>query len=123
MKSKEQNVADVIANATEDHWFNPATVARYLSDQPHYTIDRVMELVAWVIEKEARRHEEDIKHGKTSEGLFLAKELDKRLEELSKQYKWNNVQLPPVVQKRATQKLIHTRDTIFGYIEEKDPFS
>jgi hypothetical protein len=122
MKSKEQNVADVIANATEDHWFNPATVARYLSDQPHYTIDRVMELIAWVIEKEARRHEEDWKHGKSSEGLFLAKELDKKIEELAKQYKWENLKLPPAVQKRAVKKLSKPRETIFGYIEDKNPF-
>jgi hypothetical protein len=123
MKNKEQNVADTIANATEDHWFNPATVARILSDQPHYTIDRVMELVAWVIEKEARRHEEDWKHGNTSEGLFLAKELDKKIEELSKKYKWENIKLPPAVQKAAVKKIQKPRAQVFGYIEDKDPFA
>jgi len=113
MKNKEQNVADTIANATEDHWFNPATVARILSDQP----------VAWVIEKEARRHEEDWKHGNTSEGLFLAKELDKKIEELSKKYKWENIKLPPAVQKAAVKKIQKPRAQVFGYIEDKDPFA
>jgi hypothetical protein len=101
MKSKEQNVADVIANATEDHWFNPAILARYLTDQPFYTVDRIMELVAQIIRWEANRYTDELdtedgiyNSGQTSEGLFLANELNQTLNKLIKTYKWENIKLP-----------------------------
>ena len=40
--SKEIKVGELLANSVEDHWFNPATLAHYLSNQPNWTIDRVM---------------------------------------------------------------------------------
>lgn len=120
MNTKEQKVAEAIANATEDHYFNPAAVARYLADQPHYTIDRVMELVVWIIEKEARKQELDWNSGTTSEGLFLAKELDNLVNKLTKKYDWKNLDLPK--EHKAVVKKEQPKRNGFGYIEDKDPF-
>ena len=94
MNTKEHKLATAIANATEDHYFNSASVARYLADQPYYTIDRVMELVLWIIEKSARQHDNEWENGKTSEGLFLAKELDNVANKLIKKYNWQHLSLP-----------------------------
>jgi hypothetical protein len=93
--TKEQKLADAIANAVEDHWFNPATVGRILANQPYYTIDRLMEIVAWVIEKQAGRHDDELQKGRDiSEGLFLAKELDKVIDKYKTKYQFNNIKLP-----------------------------
>ena len=92
MASKEIKVGELIANSVEDHYFNPATVGRYLAEQPYYTTDRVMELVLWVIEKQARRH--DSENNQTSEGLWLAAELDKVVDKYKKKYKFENIHLP-----------------------------
>ncbi len=94
MNSKEYKVGEAIANAVEDHWFNPATIGRYLAEQPYYTMDRVMEMVAWVIEKQARRHEVESMAGNSSEGLFLAYELDKYIDRIKKKYILENIKLP-----------------------------
>jgi len=94
MSSKELKVGEAIANAVEDHWFNPATIGRYLADQPYYTIDRILEMVTWIIEKQARRHELELVAGDSSEGLFLAYEIDKHIDKLKKQYVLDNVKLP-----------------------------
>jgi hypothetical protein len=94
MNSKEIKVAEAIANAVEDHWFNPAAVGRYLADQPFYTLDRVMELVAWVIEKQARRFDLQKEAGEITEGLFLANELDKVVDTIKLKYKLENIKLP-----------------------------
>ncbi len=51
MKTKEHQIGELLANSVEDHFFNPAALGRYLADQPIYTVDRVMEVVAWIIEK------------------------------------------------------------------------
>jgi len=121
MNTKESKVAMTIANAIEDHYFNPASVARYLADQPHYTIDRVMELVVWIIEKEARKQELDWEHGTSSEGLFLAKELDNVVNKLTKKYDWQNLKLPQ--EPRRVLKKEQPKRQGFGYIEDKDPFT
>ena len=100
-KTPELKVAEQLANLTESHWFNPATMARYLIDQPFYTVDRVMELVAQIIHQAAKRHKDELtvdsgiyNSGFTSEGLFVANELQATLEFISKHYKWENLQLP-----------------------------
>ena len=91
-QNKETKVGELIANSVEDHYFNPAAVGRYLAAQPYYTADRVMELVLWVIEKNARRH--DSENNQTSEGLWLAAELDKVIDKYKKKYKFENIKLP-----------------------------
>jgi len=100
-KTREIKVAEALVNLTEDHWFNPATLARYITDQPFYTVDRIMELVAQTIRWAANRHNDELEiengiynSGLTSEGLFLAHELNKSLNKLIKTYKWENIKLP-----------------------------
>ena len=63
MPSKEIKVGELLANSVEDYWFNPATLGHYLSQQPNWTIDRVMEVVCWIIEKNAGVYKD--KAGKT----------------------------------------------------------
>jgi hypothetical protein len=101
MKTREIKVAEALVNLTEDHWFNPAILARYLTDQPFYTVDRIMELVAQIIRWEANRYTDELdtedgiyNSGMTSEGLFLANELNQTLNKLIKTYKWENIKLP-----------------------------
>ena len=101
MKTREIKVAEQLVNLTEDHWFNPAILARYLTDQPFYTVDRIMELVAQIIRWEANRYNDELttesgiyNSGLTSEGLFLANELNETLTKLIKTYKWENIKLP-----------------------------
>ena len=101
MKTREIKVAEQLVNLTEDHWFNPAILARYLTDQPFYTVDRIMELVAQIIRWEANRYTDELdtedgiyNSGLTSEGLFLANELNQTLKKLIKTYKWENIKLP-----------------------------
>lgn len=99
-KTPETKVAEQIANLTDDHWFNAATVARYLVDQPYYTTDRIMELVAQIIKWGGRRHEDELtpsgiyESNTSSEGLFLANELSKALDQLKQTYVWENINLP-----------------------------
>jgi len=94
MKTPEQKVAEQLTNLTEDHWFNAASLARYLTDQPYYTTDRIMELVAQIIKWGGRRHEDELtpsgvyESNTSSEGLFLANELSKYLDELKQTYVW-----------------------------------
>ena len=100
-KTEEIKVAEKLVNLTEDHWFNPAIMARYLTDQPFYTVDRIMELVAQIIRWQANRHNDELNtedgiynSGMTSEGLFLANELNHTLNLLIRQYDWKNINLP-----------------------------
>jgi hypothetical protein len=37
-KTPEIKVAEQLVNLTESHWFNPATLARYMADQPYLYI-------------------------------------------------------------------------------------
>ena len=94
MNSKELKIGELMANSVEDHWFNPATLAHYLAQQPLWTIDRIMEVVVWVIEKQARRAEDEIKHGRTSHGLTLAYNLDKQIDKYKSTNQFDNLKLP-----------------------------
>ena len=53
-----------------------------------------MELVAWIIEKQARRQDDAIKGGVYSEGLWLASELDKVIDKYKAKYKFEHIKLP-----------------------------
>jgi hypothetical protein len=59
-----------------------------------------MELVAQIIKWGGRRHEDELtpsgvyQSNSSSEGLFLANELSKALDQLSKDYVWENIKLP-----------------------------
>ena len=93
-KSPADKVADQLVELTENHFFNPAIFGRVLADQPIYTTDRIMEMVAQIISHQAKRHKTEATNGRTSEGLFLAKELDRMLKHLTDTYKWQNLKLP-----------------------------
>ena len=105
MKTPEQKVAEQLTNLTEDHWFNAASLARYITDQPYYTTDRIMELVAQLIRWGGKRHEDELtpsgvyQSNSSSEGLFLAHELNKTLNKLIRTYEWDNLKLPVDPQK------------------------
>jgi uncharacterized membrane-anchored protein YjiN (DUF445 family) len=95
MKTKEKQVGEMLANYCEDHFFNSAALGQYLAEQPIYTLDRIMEVVAWVIEKQARRYDREITHnGSVSEGLFLASELDKVVDKVKESNDFKNIKLP-----------------------------
>jgi hypothetical protein len=114
MKSVEQKLADDIANAVESHWFNPAVIARILSNQPIYTMDRVMEMVAQIVRTIGTREEE-------SEGVALAKELDKYIKLLQTRHNFDSLKLPSreYKMKKREEKKTHT----FGWREEEtNPF-
>lgn len=94
MSSKEIKVGELLANSVEDHWFNPATLGHYLSQQPNWTIDRVMEVVAWVIEKNARIYETKSAGGEVSEGLILAYKLDQVVDRMKQTSNFQHIKLP-----------------------------
>jgi hypothetical protein len=94
MKTPETKLAEAIATATENHYFNSSIIAHTLADQPHYTIDRIMEMIVKTIKYQAQRHQNDWENGRTSEGLFLANELNKSIELITKKYTFNNLSLP-----------------------------
>lgn len=94
MKSKEMKLVDDLANLTDDRWFNPVIMGIALSNQPLYTVDRIMELVSHIIRHQSMRYKTEWEHGNTSEGLFLAKELNNKIVELIKQYSWEHLELP-----------------------------
>ena len=94
MRTPEVKLAEAIATATENHYFNSSIIAHTLADQPHYTIDRIMEMIVKTIKYQAQRHQNDWENGRTSEGLFLAYELDKHIDKLKKQYVLDNIKLP-----------------------------
>jgi hypothetical protein len=126
-KTPEQKVAEQLTNLTEDHWFNAASLARYLTDQPYYTTDRIMELVAQIIKWGGRRHEDELtpsgiyESNTSSEGLFLANELSKTLDRLTKNYKWENLKLP-VDAKKVIDKLpkVAEQDYRYSWIHDTD---
>lgn len=92
--SNEIKIANAIADLTENHWFNPAVLGRMLADQPIYTVDRVMEMVAQILHYQNQKYEAENQNGRTSEGLFLAKELNNQLKIAKTKYKFNNLSLP-----------------------------
>jgi hypothetical protein len=94
MKTPEIKLAEQIANATDDHYFNSSIIAHYLSDQPYHTIDRIVELIVKTIRYQALRHSNEWENGKTSEGLFLANEIHQSIKSITSKYQFNNLSLP-----------------------------
>jgi hypothetical protein len=125
MKTKEQKLSDDFSNAVEDHWFNPSILAHLLSNQPHFTIDRLVEVVAHLIRFNSERYKADFKDGITSEGLFMANELNTTLTQLIRQYDWKNLSLP-VSARKVINSLPEPEDTSSKYswlhAEQRNPF-
>ena len=93
-QSKEIKIGELLANSVEDHWFNPATLGHYLSQQPNWTIDRVMEVVCWIIEKNATIYKDKVGRQEISEGLILAYKLDQLVDRIKEANKFNHIRLP-----------------------------
>ena len=120
-KTPEIKVAEELTNLMDDHWFNPTIFGRYLAEQPLYTIDRVMEMVASVISEQAKVYELLRLQGSSSEGLLLANELNECIKAYQESNVISNLKLPKPtvynVKPKETTKRIQ-----FGWREDKDPF-
>lgn len=92
--TKEQKLAFNIADSVEEHWFNSSIIGHILSDQPHFTVDRIMELVAHIIKHNAERYKGDLAAGEVSEGLILAYELQQAINQIKEYTQFNNLRLP-----------------------------
>jgi hypothetical protein len=102
MQSKEHKLGELLANSVEDHFFNPAALGRYLAEQPVYTVDRVIEVVAWIIEKQAERYRREVaNNGTISEGLIIANMLDKVIDKIKVSNDLKYVQLPITPKERG----------------------
>jgi hypothetical protein len=117
----EMKVAEQLANLAESHWFNPAVLGRKLSDQPYYTLDRVMELVAHIIRNQSIRHKSEAENGSTTEGLLLAHELDKHIQLIKQQYQFKNIKLPANAgeQKKIIKSLPTPNTNRYSWSEDK----
>jgi hypothetical protein len=120
-KTIEIKVAEQIVNLTDDHWFNPAIFGRYLAEQPLYTSDRIMEMIAYIVHEQAKMHITNSLKGTSSEGLLLANELNECIKAYREVNVINNLTLP----KPTTYTIKReepTRQAVFGWREDKDPF-
>jgi hypothetical protein len=93
-QSPEDKVAEQLVNLTESHWFNPASMARYIANQPLYTTDRIMELVTQIIRHNSARHEQESVGGYSSDGLILANELYYAIQAIQEHTEFDNLEIP-----------------------------
>lgn len=121
MKTPETKVAEQLANLTDDHWFNPVIFGRYLADQPIYTIDRVMEMVSYIISETAKTYELQKVKGTSSEGLLLANELYECIKAYQEVNVISNLSLPKSIS-YSPKREKPIRQAVFGWREDKDPF-
>jgi hypothetical protein len=121
-KTVEIKVAEQLVNLTDDHWFNPTIFGRYLADQPVYTIDRIMEMLASVISEIDKVYELLKVSGTSSEGLLLANELNECIKAYMEVNVISNLKLPkPVVY--HTKREVKVEPRTFGYTDiDKNPF-
>jgi hypothetical protein len=84
-KSNETKIADKLTDALNDGTFSPAVMADYLiTHNTTYTLDRLMELVSYIIKYNSIKMRSEWEAGKTSEGLLLADALNDMLQVLNK---------------------------------------
>ena len=121
-KTQEIKVAEAIVNLSDDHWFNPAIFGRYLAEQPLYTVDRIMEMVAYIISEQAKTYELLRIKGTSSEGLLLANELNECIKAYQEITVINNLTLPkPTVYHIKREEPVIQRQ--YGWIDiDKNPF-
>jgi hypothetical protein len=93
-KSQEIKVAEQLINLTEDYWFNPSVMARYMAHQPYYTLDKLMELIAQVIKEVSLRHGNNDTDGLESEGTYLANELNEAIKQIQEYKEFEFLKLP-----------------------------
>jgi hypothetical protein len=121
-KTQEIKVAEAIVNLSDDHWFNPAIFGRYLAEQPLYTVDRIMEMVAYIISEQTKTYELLRIKGTSSEGLLLANELNECIKAYQEITVINNLTLPkPTTYNIKREVKVEPRQ--FGYTDiDKNPF-
>lgn len=121
-KTQEIKLAEQLVNLTDDHWFNPTIFGRYLADQPVYTIDRIIEMLASVISEIDKVYELLAVSGTSSEGLLLANELNECIKAYMEVNVISNLRLPkPTVYYTKRAEPVYSRT--FGYTDEdKNPF-
>ena len=120
-KTTEIKVAESLVNLMDDHWFNPTMFGRYLAEQPIYTIDRIMEMVASIIAEQAKMYNLYSNQGTYTEGLILANELNECIKAYQESNQLVNLKLPSRSYKVKREEPVKTN--IFGWKEEEDPFS
>jgi hypothetical protein len=121
-KTTETKLAEQIANLTDDHWFNPAIFGRYLAEQPLYTIDRVMEMVAYIISEQAKTYQLLKVKGTSSEGLLLANELNECIKAYQEITNLSNLKLPKPTTYNVKRE-VKVEPRTFGYTDiDKNPF-
>lgn len=94
MKTQEEKVLEQLVNLTESHWFNPALFGRYMANQPIYTLDRIVEMMAHIVKNMELRKRDEEANGITSEGLILANELHHAIKAMKEETNFNNIKLP-----------------------------
>lgn len=94
MKTQEEKVLEQLVNLTESHWFNPALFGRYMANQPIYTLDRIVEMMAHIVKNMELRKRDEEANGITSEGLILANELNAAIKAIKEDTTFNNIKLP-----------------------------
>ena len=121
-KTIEIKVAEQLVNLTDDHWFNPTIFGRYLADQPVYTIDRIIEMLASVISEIDKVYELLKVSGTSSEGLLLANELNECIKAYMEVNVISNLKLPkPTVYHIKRAEPVRVKQ--FGYTDiDKNPF-
>ena len=120
-KTTEIKVAESLVNLMDDHWFNPTMFGRYLAEQPIYTIDRIMEMVASIIAEQAKMYNLYSNQGTYTEGLILANELNECIKAYQESNQLVNLKLPSRSYKVKREEPV--KKNIFGWKEEEDPFS
>jgi hypothetical protein len=118
MKTKEEQIGELLANSVEDHFFNPAALGRYLADQPTYTLDRIVEVVAWIVEKQAERYRREMSNnGTVSEGLIISNMLDQMIDKIKVTNDLKSVKLPITPKERGEfiKSLPETKEQNYRY--------
>lgn len=72
-QTPEQKLAKQMAEALDNHWFNPSLFADILTtDYPIYTQNQVMEVIKYVVRFQAKRMRYEWENDTTSDNLLLA---------------------------------------------------
>jgi hypothetical protein len=82
-RTPEEKLAEAIKTATDNVNFNPTLVANYLVNfAPHYTQDKIMELVEAILTYQYMKYNEDWEvEAETSYGLIKARDWFRTLAE------------------------------------------
>ena len=121
-KTPEIKVAESLVNLMDDHWFNATIFGHYLSQQPLYTLDRIMEMIVSVISEQAKMLHVYSNQGSSSEGLMLANELNECIKAYQQDNNLVNLKLPSRSYKVKREEPVKTHT--FGWrSEELDPFN